>query len=169
MPERSIDTGREATTGRDTYTDTTTVVRDATSVADRDSSSGREIFDRAIERGLTFNREAFGTLRDVTGRGIERFIDNTRTLLGTTRGLGERTLEYVDTVTSDNPVEEPTEPSVIDTVRSYLDQLGERQRDYPIAVIEGSGGESGISPMLLIIGGVIALVAFYFISRKGGA
>ena len=167
MPDRSIETGREATTGRDTFTETS-VERD-TSVSTQSSSGGREIIDRYLERGVETTREVLGNARDVTGRSIERFIDNTRTLLGTTRDLGERTLEYVDTVTSDNPVEEPEEPSVVDTVRSYLDQLGERQRDYPIAVIEGSGGESGISPMLLIIGGVIALVAFYFISRKGGA
>lgn len=165
MPDRSIDTGREATTGRDTFTETTQVVRNAT-VSTQSSADGRSIIDRYLARSTDTAREVIGNTRDVTNRGISRVLDSTRSLFGD--AFGGRKLDLTEETVADNAVNEPEEPNVIDTVRSYLDQLGERQRDYPIAVIEGSGGESsGISPTLLIVGSVIALIAFYFFSKKG--
>jgi hypothetical protein len=167
MPDRSIDTGRDASTGRDTYTEAA-VVRD-TSLPTQTSGEGRNIIDRYLERSTETAREVAGNARDVAGRGIERFIDNARSLFGNTRRASDRTLEYVDTVTTDNPVEEPEEPSAIDTVRSYLDQLGERQRDYPIAVIEGTGSESsGFSPVMIFGVLIILGVGAYFLTRKAG-
>ena len=82
--------------------------------------------------------------------------------------LGRGSGTVAQTPTASTPNTEPTDSNGWPIYFADIlgGTMGERSRDVPIAVIEGSGGSS-ISPTLIILGLVGVGVAFYYFNRKG--
>ena len=135
-------------------------------------TSGRGVVNTTptVNRTIDFGDRTGGYASRGSGASVinSPITDRASGWIGGSSLLGRGSGTVAQTPTASTPNTEPTDSNGWPIYFADIlgGTMGERSRDVPIAVIEGSGGSS-ISPTLIILGLVGVGVAFYYFNRKG--